>query len=86
MHEFFFLSNKSKVENILPADNPLLADEDEDLNCLSKSSAQFAPDDDEKLRVLPAFVSFLLDIEDRSRMWDPALRKIELAKSIAEFS
>jgi hypothetical protein len=50
------------------------------------SSARFAPDDDERLRVFPAFVAFPLDIEDRSRMRDPALRKIELAKPMAEFS
>ncbi|KAI9762592.1 MAG: hypothetical protein M1840_001218 [Geoglossum simile] len=83
---FFFLSTESKVEKILPADNPIPADEDEDLNYSNMSSARFAPDDDERLRVFSAFVAFPLDIEDRSRMRDPALRKIELAKPMAEFS
>ena len=83
---FFFLATESKVEKILPADNPIPADEDKDLHYSNKSSAQFAPDDDERLRVFPAFVAFPLDIKDRLRIRDPALREIELAKPMAEFS
>src|SRR5436309_13542730 len=38
------------------------------------------------LRLFPPYIAFRLDIEDRLRMRDLELRRIELTKSIAEFA
>ncbi|KAI9783978.1 MAG: hypothetical protein M1839_002923 [Geoglossum umbratile] len=85
---FFFLSTESKVEKILPADISIPVDEGEVIDYSNKSSARFPSmgAGEIKLRVFPAFVSFPLDIEDRSRMRNPVSKKEELAKSMADFS
>ncbi|KAI9776146.1 MAG: hypothetical protein M1839_000562 [Geoglossum umbratile] len=85
---FFFLSTESKVEKILPTDNPIPANEGEVLDYSNVPSSQYPSkgDGEIKLRVFPAFVSFPLDIEDRSRMRNPVSKKEELAKSMADFS
>ncbi|KAI9774504.1 MAG: hypothetical protein M1839_001692 [Geoglossum umbratile] len=84
---FFFLSTESKVEKILPADNPIPSNEGEVLDYSNVPSSRFPSRGNEiKLRVFPAFVSFPLDIEDRSRMRKPDSKKDELAKSMLDFS
>ena len=60
---------ESKVEKILPADTPRLADEDQHLTPTNRNSARDAFENpDQKLRVFPPFVAFPLDIEDRRKM------------------
>ncbi|KAI9763810.1 MAG: hypothetical protein M1840_009064 [Geoglossum simile] len=85
---FFFLSTESKVEKILPPGAPRPADEDYRPTSANKNSARmaFGPGLSEKLRVLPPFVAFPLDVEDRRNMRDPVNRKAELVKSMVEFS
>jgi hypothetical protein len=79
--------HRIQVEKILPTDILRLANEDQHLTSANKTSVRDLPGDPyQKLRVFPAFVAFLLDIEDQRKMRNPTERKTELTKPMIEFS
>ena len=85
---FFILSTESKIEKLLPPENPAKQPKDErsGYNTVNSGRRADVKNPERLLRVFSPFVALPLDIEDKSRMRDPAKRQVELAKSMIEFS
>lgn len=90
---FFMLSTESRVEKLLPPDIQTKEGEKDNENRWNNPSGRLPPpstcdqtDNLKRLKLFPPFVSFRLDVEDRTRMLDPETREKELSKPMAGFS
>jgi hypothetical protein len=78
---FFFLATDSLVGELVPPSNAKRTGD-----YLKDTSARRVKPDKSQLKLFPPFVALQLDVEDRSRMQDPAKREVELRKPMADFT
>jgi len=78
---FFFLATESLVGELVPPSN---AGRSGDYT--RDSSSRWVKSDEPRLKRFPPFLALQLDVEDRWRMQDPAKRKDELRKPMANFT
>lgn len=85
----FNLSTESEIEKLLPPEMSMVVEAHEPDDYSTRSSARLLSPrgrgPKQSLRLLPAFVSFPLDVLDRSKMRHPENKTRELAKPMSDF-
>ncbi|PGH14454.1 hypothetical protein AJ80_05899 [Polytolypa hystricis UAMH7299] len=85
----FSLSTESQVGKLLPPDKSMVVEDDDvddySMRSLARIPEGYRSSTGSKLRLLPPFVAFPLDISDREKMRNPTAKATELSKPMSQF-